>query len=444
MTPTKVISFLLGLLSLAGLLCSVLLAFGPFLVPLPPPGLLSQLSPGCLVLLLFVAAAPFASLPGLLGLGLWLFVVRKQEAATVREAMALPNQEVAFQAHLDGMIRYLLDHRGGDSAVAAQLQAWIERLPQPQQRRMRLFIFRYGNLKDMEGFPPDAAKRRAEAPAWNVRTLAQLLLAFGVFFFLWGVLVAFTHLETAVLRKFGFEPGLGPAILGSSGCFILGLAAVSGWWGLRWLMNREARNEQYLQGFRERSRQLAMDGCYHQIERLFLLPEDRKVAESIAQAILISILPELDGIAKGHLISRLHAKGLLPRLDLSGADLRGAMLANTDLSGAFLAGADLSGARLTGASLFRADLHESCLRGADLRDVAAEAVNLRQADLRDADLLRSNLRSADLGEASFAGANLWKADLIGADLTGTLISAEQLAVTVSHRPGDQRMGREGS
>lgn len=444
MTPTKVISFLLGLLGLAGLLCSVLLSFGPFLVPLPPPGPLSQLSPGCLTLLLFVAAAPFASLPGLLGLGLWLFVVRKQEAATVREAMALPNQEEAFQAHVDGMVRYLLDHRGVDSTVAAQLQAWIERFPQPQQQRMRLFLVRYGILKDVKGFPPDAAKRRDTAPAWNVRTFAQLLLALGVFFFLWGVLVAFTHLETDVLRRFGFETGLGPAILGSSGCFILGLAAVSGWWGLRWLMNREARNEQYLQGFRERARQLALDGCHHRIEQLLRLPEDRQVAESIAQAMLFSTLPELDGIAKGHLISRLHAKGFLPRADLSGADLRGAILANTDLSGAFLAGADLSGARLTGARLFLADLHQSCLRGADLRDVAAESINLRQADLRDADLLRSNLRSADLGEASFAGANLWKVDLTGADLTGTLISAEQLAATVSHRPGDQGTDREGS
>ena len=64
------------------------------------------------------------------------------------------------------------------------------------------------------------------------------------------------------------------------------------------------------------------------------------------------------------------------RVDLSGADLRGAILRDADLSGAILRDADLSGAILRDADL----------RGADLRD----------ADLSDADLSGADLRGADL------------------------------------------------
>ena len=71
------------------------------------------------------------------------------------------------------------------------------------------------------------------------------------------------------------------------------------------------------------------------------------------------------------------------RINLRGADLRGA-----DLSGGDLFGADLRGADLFGADLRGADLRGAGLRGADLS----------RADLRGADLRRAkfNWQSHDL------------------------------------------------
>jgi hypothetical protein len=91
--------------------------------------------------------------------------------------------------------------------------------------------------------------------------------------------------------------------------------------------------------------------------------------------------------------------GLLPRYDLTGANLRGA-----DLRGADLRDADLRGANLTGAKLWRANL-----RGANL-----EGANLEGADLWDADMWGANLTDANLRGANLAYANLKDADLLGA------------------------------
>jgi hypothetical protein len=91
------------------------------------------------------------------------------------------------------------------------------------------------------------------------------------------------------------------------------------------------------------------------------------------------------------------------KVNLWGADLRGA-----DLGEANLRGADLREANLRGADLRRADLRGANLWGADLRE----------ANLRGADLGEANLRGADLGEANLWGANLRGADLREADLWG--------------------------
>ena len=76
----------------------------------------------------------------------------------------------------------------------------------------------------------------------------------------------------------------------------------------------------------------------------------------------------------GLTIKRTVEKAVEAKIDLGGADLRGAYLGGADLGGADLRGADLRGADLGGA-----DLRGAYLRGADLG-----GADLRGADLRGA------------------------------------------------------------
>ncbi len=105
-------------------------------------------------------------------------------------------------------------------------------------------------------------------------------------------------------------------------------------------------------------------------------------------------------------------KKVLDKVDLRGANLRGA-----DLKGA-----DLRGANLKGANLVNADL-----KGADLTQVQLWNANLTRANLIQADLTRANLLFANLSRAHLLGinlsgaylsnVNLSSAGLIGANLT---------------------------
>lgn len=94
------------------------------------------------------------------------------------------------------------------------------------------------------------------------------------------------------------------------------------------------------------------------------------------------------------------------RMNLVGADLRGA-----DLRGAYLVGANLrvthlQGADLRDANLEGADLRGAYLHGADLVGANLFGADLRSTDLRDANLVGADLRDADLRRTFLLGANL--------------------------------------
>lgn len=74
----------------------------------------------------------------------------------------------------------------------------------------------------------------------------------------------------------------------------------------------------------------------------------------------------------------------LAGLQLAGASLRGAGLANADLARTSFAGADLRGADLAGASLDSADLSSSDLRGADLSGATLTNTDLTGAQVNGA------------------------------------------------------------
>jgi uncharacterized protein YjbI with pentapeptide repeats len=90
-----------------------------------------------------------------------------------------------------------------------------------------------------------------------------------------------------------------------------------------------------------------------------------------------------------------------------GADLRGAFLAGIGFTG------NLSGANLRGALLFSSNLNGINLEGANLEDANLQGVYLERANLQGANLTNVNLTGAHLN-----GINLRDAILNGARLDG--------------------------
>jgi uncharacterized protein YjbI with pentapeptide repeats len=116
------------------------------------------------------------------------------------------------------------------------------------------------------------------------------------------------------------------------------------------------------------------------------LPEKSSYAETVAEA-----------IKNGH--------------DLSGCNLKKAVLVKAVLEKPNFSGANLSQADLSGAQLFDAKLDGAEMLGVNLADS-----DLTHCSLKGADLTKANLAGARLWNASLAGANLTECDLSGADL----------------------------
>jgi uncharacterized protein YjbI with pentapeptide repeats/uncharacterized RDD family membrane protein YckC len=126
---------------------------------------------------------------------------------------------------------------------------------------------------------------------------------------------------------------------------------------------------------------------------------------------------------------------VLDRVDLSGANLRGAILNQASLKGTIFnsvgedkrlgtfddAIADLSGASLRETNLSEAFLSYGALKGANLMYATLNRANLSRAQLTE-----SNLSSAQLLETNLTDANLERASLTGADLAESIFVSANL------------------
>ncbi|MCZ4607369.1 pentapeptide repeat-containing protein [Streptomyces sp. Lzd4kr] len=116
----------------------------------------------------------------------------------------------------------------------------------------------------------------------------------------------------------------------------------------------------------------------------------------------------------------------------SGADLRHSMFYSVDLRGADFVRANLAWARfedvdLSGAVLEEADLTTTLLWRADLTGADLNYAKLRDAQLNDAvNLTRATLLEADLRGADLEDANLHNAALVGANLKGAYLAYANL------------------
>jgi uncharacterized protein YjbI with pentapeptide repeats len=93
------------------------------------------------------------------------------------------------------------------------------------------------------------------------------------------------------------------------------------------------------------------------------------------------------------------AKHPQEHIDLSEADLLGALLSEANLSGADLRKANLIVAHLMIANLSGADLRDARLSGAPLSEADLSGADLSRADLRQANLIETNLDGATLTDA---------------------------------------------
>lgn len=146
----------------------------------------------------------------------------------------------------------------------------------------------------------------------------------------------------------------------------------------------------------------------------------RWLAVDIANA-QISRYPKPWSANPDRLMKRTPLMGLnLQAMNATHGKLQWVDLSDADLSGALLMHADLSGALLVGATLIGADLTDATLIG---------------ADLRDCDLSKAILKDADATNATFSAlSNLEGADLEGVELMGAVgLTAKQVRLASSLR-----------
>jgi hypothetical protein len=134
-------------------------------------------------------------------------------------------------------------------------------------------------------------------------------------------------------------------------------------------------------------------------------------------------------------LARRNSAQDLGRLDLSWANIRGAVLLDASLERVNLQGADISVARLD-----RAKLRDADLRGANLRGAMLTGAHLRGADLSSASFRLAYVVGADLREANLIGANLEMANLTRANLQGAGLFGANLQHAVFEGYGLEAQG----
>lgn len=150
------------------------------------------------------------------------------------------------------------------------------------------------------------------------------------------------------------------------------------------------------------------------------------VLRSIARMQTLNVLGRLEADHKMHIIHFLSETGLIPIIDLRGADLREVWLSQLDLHNAHMREAKLSNAHLFAVNMTGADIS-----GADLSYASLSEVNLSEADLIVTDLSHARLHTvnfskANLNHAIFNGTYLSRAYLSDSNLLHVDMSSVQL------------------
>jgi uncharacterized protein YjbI with pentapeptide repeats len=222
----------------------------------------------------------------------------------------------------------------------------------------------------------------------------------------------------------------------------LALAAIGLWFSAQQDAHQQQIEEKRAQSERQIEEQRAQDAALQayldQMSQLMLngnlrdSEEDSEV-RTLARARTQTVLGRLDGRRKGSVVQFLYEADLINKehtvVSLSDVRLHGAELGHLDVSAADLSGAILRSANMSGADLSDANLSESDSIEADLSFATISGANMSGADLIDANLSESDSIEADLSGADLSGANLSGAVLRGADLSETYLIETDLSDT---------------
>lgn len=420
MDRTKLTAFLLLVASLGAVLFVFDLASTPILVPemARTPGW-PPIPPGCAAVMLLVVLLPLASIPGVVGLILWLRMARRRVERR-QEIASEPAQETALQNGYDQLACAFVEGSLEEDELLNFHKVYESLGKARQIRWYRFLAASEAPGKLLLWIDPTTPSEPAKLSQSSVRTLAFCLSLIGLVCFLWTALSALFGPNGNALSAFG--------------CVAPGLSALIGGVGLVLMIRRESRYRSEEREWSNLAGKVLLDSCERRLERLSehgLSDPEAQSVKKLAQASVFDALEQLDGERRSHLLLFIHARGLTTALGLQGASLREAKLAEADLAGAVLTGVDLSGAILTGARLEKCVLRNCRLMGADLRGAMLQGADLRQSDLRGAWLQQCDLRQADLRKADLRGTNLWQSNMSGVDLRESLVSKEQLGSVAS-------------
>jgi hypothetical protein len=173
----------------------------------------------------------------------------------------------------------------------------------------------------------------------------------------------------------------------------------------------EARQDATLRAYLDQMSGLIL---HENLQRSGLLAPVR----SVARTVTLTTLRRLGGERRGEVVRFLDEAGLLTirtcpggrgflscilaRSVLNGADLSGANLRRAVLRYDDFRNVDLSGANLTGADIAHSDLKDGNFRAADLRG----------ANLQDAELAGSDFKDAKLSGAELRNVRLWYVNVV--------------------------------
>jgi uncharacterized protein YjbI with pentapeptide repeats len=111
---------------------------------------------------------------------------------------------------------------------------------------------------------------------------------------------------------------------------------------------------------------------------------------------------------------------VVPRIDVSGGDLRGVNLSSVYFPWGNFQNTDLGGANLAVGSFPAGNFRGANLEGVDMVDASFTGCNLDEADLCSAELSKAEFRNASLRGCNLEGALLSETIFINADLSGCL------------------------
>ena len=194
---------------------------------------------------------------------------------------------------------------------------------------------------------------------------------------------------------------------------------------LAWIL-KEAEKEKANRSEEERSHNEALDSFIKVMTDLIInhnLTNGNSSFESrtIARTRINLAFSNLNGVRKGQVLQFLFESGKKkknPKVNILGADIKGAIL-----DGIVLSKAEIKGAYFNDASLKHSNLNGTSFIGSDFSGADLSNSLVKETDLSYTNLSKAKLRNMDLTSVNFEGADLTNANLRGSNINHQQLNA---------------------